>query len=309
MKDRTSRWVRARHAIEYALFRAVETVALSLPRPAALAFGEGVGRLLYRLGTSRTRVARENFDTAFPGADVAWRETTLEASFGHFGRLVIEIIRLPRDVRQDNWTSHAEIVGLERVLAERDAGRALILAGGHLGNWELAARVAALAGLPLLVIARPVNNPYLEEYFGRIRNAPGQRTVTKHGGMRAVVAEIRRERGVLAILVDQDARHQGVFVDYFGRPASTTPTAALLAVRYGAVVVPFRIWREGRDGRYRMEAREPLRPRSDLSEEEAILDLTRRYTKAVEEAVREHPDQYLWMHKRWKTRPPIGAGS
>ncbi len=304
-----TRWSRIRHALEYALFRAVETAVLSLPRPAALAFGEGLGRFLYRLETSRTRVARENFGVAFPSADVAWREATLEAAFGHFGRLVIETIRLPRDVRSGNWTTYVELFGLDKVLAERAAGRAVILAGGHLGNWELAARVAVFAGLPLLVVARPINNPHLEAYFARVRSAPGQRTVTKHGGMRAVVAEVRREKGVLAILVDQDARHAGVFVDFFGRAASTTPTPALLSVRHGAVVVPFRIWRTGRDGHYCMQGLDPLRPREDLLPEEAILELTQRYTKAVEEAVRAHPDQYLWMHKRWKTRPPTAGGS
>ncbi len=303
-----SRWTRFRHLAEYALFRAVETAVQSLPRPAALAFGEGLGRFLYRLGTSRTRIARENFGVAFPGADVARREETLEAAFGHFGRLAVEIIRMPRDVRAGNWPEHATLKGLETISAERAAGRAVILAGGHLGNWELAARVCAFAGLPILAIARPINNTHLEEYFARVRAASGQRIVTKHGGMRAVVTEVRREKGVLAILVDQDARHAGVFVEYFGRLASTTPTPALLAVRHGAVVVPFCIAR-GRNGRYTMEVVDVLRPRKDLPEEEAILDLTRRYTKAVEEAVRAHPDQYLWMHKRWKTRPPTEGGS
>lgn len=305
MKDRSSRWARFRHAVEYAVFRAVETATMSLPRPAALAFGEGLGRFLYRLGTSRTRIARENFGVAFPGADVAWREATLEAAFGHFGRLAIEIVRMPRDVRGDNWAGHAALKGLDVIAAERAAGHAVILAGGHLGNWELAARVCSFAGLPILAIARPINNPHLEEYFTRIRAVSGQRIVTKHGGMRAVVAEVRREKGVLAVLVDQDARHAGVFVEFFGRLASTTPTPALLAVRHGAVVVPFRLVR-GRNGSYAMEVIEVLRPRTDLPEEEAILDLTRRYTKAVEEAVRANPEQYLWMHKRWKTRPEQG---
>ncbi len=293
-----------RHAAEYALFRALETAVMSLPRRAALALGDGLGRLVYRLGPSRRRVARENLEVAFPGAPLEWRERTLEASFGHFARLAVEIVRLPRDVRKETWRSLADFRGLDHILEQHRAGRAAILVGGHLGNWELAAQAVAFAGIPLLAVARPINNPLVEAYFASVRAKSGQRVVPKHGGMRAVVSEARSAKGVLAILVDQDARRAGIFVDFFGRPASTTPTPALLAVRHGAAVLPFVTSHPPRDERYVFEVREGLLPRGDLPEDEAVRELTQRYTAAVEAGVREHPDQYLWMHRRWKTTTP-----
>lgn len=173
----------------------------------------------------------------------------------------------------------------------------------HFGNWELAALRQALAGVPLDLVARPLDNPWLDDAFNRWREAAGNRVLAKHGALRSVVRSLREGRPV-AILVDQDIRGTPqVFVPFFGKPAATTSTMGELAVRTGAAVVPVVSFPRP-DGGYRIVYQPEIEIPSAGTHEERAYAVTERATAIVEGWVREDPASWLWLHKRWKTRPP-----
>jgi KDO2-lipid IV(A) lauroyltransferase len=192
---------------------------------------------------------------------------------------------------------------LQRVMDEH--GRALMLTA-HLGNWEYLTAAHRLAGYPLSVVVRPLDSPSLDALAAAMRQKMGVALIDKRGALRPVL-EVLRRGGLVGILLDQNTtRRESVFVPFFGRAASTSRSLALLAVRTGAPVLPVFARREG-PGRHRVVIEPPLpRPRAS-DPEQAIVELTARCTAAIESAVRRTPEQWLWSHDRWRTRPPAAA--
>lgn len=194
---------------------------------------------------------------------------------------------------------------LEAVMTEH--GRALLLTG-HLGNWELLPAACRLTRYSLTIVARPLDSPRLDAIAARLREKAGVEIVDKSHAVRPVLRALAAGR-LVGILLDQNAaRHEGVFVPFFGDPASTSRSIAVLALRTGAPVLPTFTWREER-GRHRISIGAPMfAVQVGGQPADAILDLTRRCTLEIEEAIRRHPEQWLWMHARWRTRPPGGNG-
>jgi KDO2-lipid IV(A) lauroyltransferase len=178
---------------------------------------------------------------------------------------------------------------------------------GHFGHWELSGLMQGYLGLPLALVARPLDNPRLERILAALRERSGNRVLHKRNAVREILRALRERIGV-AIVIDQDARGDGVFVPFFGQPASTTPTLALLALRSGAPVIPsFSVPQE--DGTYRVVYEAPVEISPSGDRERDVLELTARCTAVVERWVRRHPEAWLWMHRRWKTRPAALAGA
>lgn len=192
--------------------------------------------------------------------------------------------------------------GLEHLRRAMDAhGRALVLTA-HLGNWELLAAAHRLTGYPLSIVVRPLDSPWLDALADRLRRKAGVELIAKRGALRPVLKALAAGR-MVAILLDQNAsRHESVFVDCFGCPASTSKSLALLAARTGAPVVPIFIRRDGRGHRVTIHPALPVPAASDRGR--AAVELTARCTATIEAAVREAPEQWLWIHNRWRTRPP-----
>jgi len=218
---------------------------------------------------------------------------------------VVELARLlarPLEATLDELT----VDGLEHLRAAMTShGRALMLTA-HLGNWEYLSAAARLAGYPLSIVVRPLDSPALDALAGEMRRKTGVELIDKRGALRPVLEALRRGR-MVGVLLDQNAaRREGVFVPFFGRSASTSRSLALLSVRTGAPVVPIFIAREA-PGRHRVVIQPPLPRPAANDPERAVVELTARCNEAIEAAIRRTPEQWLWSHDRWRTRPPTGV--
>ena len=276
-----------------------------LPAPVALGLGRRLGEATALALPRRRRVALANLALAFPELPAVEHHRLARRSWQHLGMTVVELARLlgrPLEATLDEIA----LDGLEHLRGVMDRhGRALILTA-HLGNWEYLSAASRLAGYPLTVVVRPLDSPALDAVAGAMRRKTGVDLIDKRGALRPVLEALRRG-GLVGILLDQNAaRREGVFVPFFGRAASTSRSLALLAVRTGAPVVPIFIRREAA-GRHRVRIEPSLAPPTVNDPEQAVVELTTRCTQAIEAAVRQNPEQWLWSHDRWRTRPPAAA--
>ncbi len=291
-----------RAAVEAGVAALVGGLARVLPRRAALAFGAGLGRLWGHLDRRHLRIAEENLARAFPAWVAARRREVSLGVYAHFGRVLLDILWMAgRD--RDAILRNVDVVGAEHVEAARAAGRGTILVSAHVGNWELHGIAHGYLFGPIGVVARPLDNPALDARLCDRRRLPGNTVIYKKRALPQVLRLLRDNRGV-AILIDQNVQDgDGVFVDYFGRPAATTTVAAALALKTGCALVPSHT-ELGADGRYTLTYEPALTwtPSGDRARDVQIL--TQRLTGAIEAWVRRRPEQWLWLHRRWKTRPP-----
>jgi len=229
----------------------------------------------------------------------------LRASCRNLGRMAAEFCHLPRL----NPTNVSEVVTFgdraawERALARADQRGAVILTA-HFGNWELLAYVHALLGHPITLVHRPMHNPVFDDAITRIRSAPGTRAIRKKAAAKEALRALK-QRGILVIPSDQNqTASYGVFVDFFGTPACTTPGVARLAMLTGAPVFPVFLVRDGESGRHRVEILPEVEMVQTGDREADIRANTQRCSTVVEDMIRRYPEQWIWFHKRWKTRPP-----
>jgi KDO2-lipid IV(A) lauroyltransferase len=218
--------------------------------------------------------------------------------------VLIEIVQLPRKLHVHNWRRHIEMVGGHHLAGALISGRPLLIVTGHFGNWELAGYGLGLLGFRTAAVARRLDNPYLDAFLGRFRQATGQAILDKNTDYERIQA-LLAGGGTLAMLADQDAGPRGLFVDYFGRPASTFKSIALLALEYRAAMLVIGVPKVGEPLRYQVVIEEPIWPEEFEGRPDAIKALTQRYTAALERLVRRHPEQYFWLHRRWKHQPPV----
>jgi KDO2-lipid IV(A) lauroyltransferase len=263
--------------------------------------GRRLGDVAHLTLWSRRRIALDNLARAFPALDARGRARLARDASRHLGMMTIELARvLARPL--EATLARIRLEGVEHLRAAMAAhGRALLLTA-HLGNWELLTAANRLTGYPLSVVVRPLDAPWLDALAERLRGRTGVELIDKRGALRPVLDALRRGR-MIGILMDQNtARREGVFVEFFGRPASTSRSIALLAVRTQTPVVPVFARREA-DGRHVVVIHPalPMPPTNDP--EAAVVELTARCTTAIERAVREAPEQWLWSHDRWRTRP------
>jgi KDO2-lipid IV(A) lauroyltransferase len=194
------------------------------------------------------------------------------------------------------------VEGADHLEAVMKTHRRALALTGHLGNWELLPASCRLTPHALTIVARPLDSPTLEALSMRLREKAGVEIVDKRNAVRPVLRALAAGR-LVGILLDQNAaRHESVFVPFFGHEASTSRSIAVLALRTGAPVLPIFTWRE-RPGRHRVAVGPAVPAPDELNGDEAIREFTRRCTAAIEEQLRRHPAQWLWMHDRWRTRP------
>jgi KDO2-lipid IV(A) lauroyltransferase len=269
-----------------------------LPAPLGLAVGRRLGDGLWWLLPRRRATALANLRRSFgaerPEADL---RRLARRSFQHLGMNLVEICRYvlrPTDV----MLSRVRLEGREHLEAAAAQGRGVLILTAHYGNWELLAAAHGLSGLPLSIVTRPLDHPVLDALAERFRRRSGAELITKRHAVREVLGALRRNR-MVGILLDQNAtRAEGVFVPFFGSPASTSKGLALLALRTGAPVVPVFLRREP-DGRHCLEVGPPLPPPPDG----LVTTYTTLFNRVLEAAIRRAPEQWLWMHDRWRTRP------
>lgn len=300
MKDRpvTASWT---HRSEFALARTLETLAARLPERAADRLGARVGRLVGSVARIRRPLVEANLRLAFPEANPDWIAATADAAYAHLGREAVAMLRLSK---LDRRAVIARTVphGWEQLEEALALGRGVILVTGHYGNWELAAATVAARGVPIGAIVRRQGNRLVDQRLNALRHRLGVETIYQSEAPRAVPRLLRRN-GVVGIVGDQDARRSGVFVPFFGRPASTHRGPALFALRLDAPVFSCVARRRPGELVYDvMGERVPVERSSDL--EADLLALTARLAASLEAQIRVAPEQYFWFHRRWKTPPP-----
>jgi KDO2-lipid IV(A) lauroyltransferase len=287
----------------YLLARAVVCVLQTLSHPTASQVVAGLAWLGYRLDRRHRLIADDNLQHAFPGAYTdAEREGLVRAVFRHFGQLLIDIVHTPRKLSPTTWRRYVELSGSRLLVDRLLSGRPLLLVTGHFGNWEIGGYVLGLLGFRTYAIARPLDNPYVDEFVRRFRERTGQGILAKHGDFEKMNA-ILAGNGVVATLGDQDAGQRGLFVDFFGRPASTHKAVALLALEHRVPMLVIGVRKVGEPMRYQVVVEEQLLPEEYEARPDAVKAMTQRFTAALERVVREAPEQYFWLHRRWKHQP------
>lgn len=275
-----------------------------LPVPVAAWLGRRFGDVAFLVLGRRRRIALANLRQAFPEASPAERGRLCRQSFQHLGLMAVELCALL--ARSPDQVLHqVRLEGGEHLdAAVARHGRALLLTA-HLGNWELLAVARRLTGYDLAVVVRPLDAPWLGVLADRVRRKGGVELIPKRQALRRVLHALGRGR-LVGILLDQNAsRREGVFVPFFGRPASTSRAVAVLALRTRTPIIPVFARREGA-GRHRVVVHPPLEPPAGRDSAGAVVELTGRCTALIEAAVRATPEQWLWVHDRWRTRPPAG---
>jgi KDO2-lipid IV(A) lauroyltransferase len=293
---------KVRTALEYAAARTVLTGLRWLPRPLAVATGRGLGRIAYRVGGRLGRTGSRNLELAFPHMSEEDRARILRGCFLNLGRLLGEVSHFPR-ATPESLREIIECEGLEHLEAARARGRGVIMFTGHLGAWELSSFALSALGYPLSFLVRRIDNPLVEQLIDKARTRFGNRSIDKRAAARPMLRTLHAG-GTLGILVDLNTQpHEGIFVDFFGIPASTTLGLASMALRTNAAVLPIFVpWDEERQ-RFLMRIEPPLEITRTGDEREDARQLTALFTSVIEKYVRRYPEQWLWIHKRWNTRP------
>jgi KDO2-lipid IV(A) lauroyltransferase len=279
-----------------------------LPRSAARFVGATFASIAYRLRTPLRRAAQANLQIAFPEWSERKRDEVIRRMIQQVGWLAGEFSQLPKYTRE-NIEQIVVIDGFENFDAAKRRGKGVLFLTGHMSAWELSSFAHALYGYPLHFLVRPVANGRLDSLVNGYRCLSGNRPIDKNKSARAIL-KVLGDAGTVGILMDHNTSlDEGVFVNFFGVPASTSSGLARLALRTDAAVVPgFLIWDSSRR-KYRLRF-EPAVELSRTEDEEAdVVENTQRFTRVIEEHVRSYPDQWLWVHKRWKTRaagdPPM----
>jgi len=295
-----------RFALEAACFRLLLLLARVIPLRVLQWIGAGGGMLFYLLDGRHRRITLEQLDT-FLGTELraAGVSRTARACWRHFGRITFDALAFER-LSRDSVGRVVHYAGLEHLREAYARNRGVLLFSGHFGHWELTAVMQGHLGYPLALVTQPLDNPRLERLLADLRGCSGNRVVHKRAAVREMLRALQARIGV-AIMIDQDPREGGVFVPFFDRLAATTPTLALLAARTGAAVLPtFSV--PNPDGSYRIVYEPLVEWEPSGNREEDVVRLTARCTARIEDWVRRHPELWLWMHRRWKTRPPDEAG-
>ena len=294
-----------KHIAEYALYRLVEGVLRYLPWDTALAMGEAAGSVAYWVDGRHRRVVKENLQNSDLGLSHQEVVHTAKACFRHFGALSFTLPQL-LFMDADELTRRVRFQGIEHWDAAQRSGSGFIGLTGHYGNWEAMALTLSASARPLAVIGRKLDNPWLDERLRALRTRFGNRAIDKGGALKETIRALREGMGV-GFLLDQDARSQGVFIKFMGRWASTYPTAATLALRFGLPIIPIFSYPQS-DGTIMVRVEPALViPRTGDAEADTLA-ATQLMSTALENQVRRLPHVWFWMHRRFKTRPPITTG-
>ena len=296
-----------RQRIEHGLAEALSGATRWMPRAGTLAFGRFLGRLAGDIDQRHVDIAVDNLRRAFPDWDDSRLLRTARGVYAHLGQVLLDVVWM-QDRSREEVLEHVEAEGLEHIAAARAGGRGIVFATAHFGSWEMNGVAHAWLDRPMGAVARPLDNPLLNARLHRLREMSGSVVIEKRRGLQQMLARLRNGEDV-AILIDQNVQEQdGIFIEFFGRPAAATKVAAALHVKTGcglvagcAEALP--------GGRYRLRYERPIENQPSGSRLADIARLTQRLNDIIEGWVRERPEQWLWIHKRWKTQPPPASGA
>jgi len=288
--------------IEYAALWLILKGLGLLPRPLARSFASGVARVLYALLPKLRKTAEVNLRIAFPGWNGAQRKSVIRGMIRNLGWMAAEFARLPR-LTKENIEQVVILDGHENFLEGRRRGKGVLYLTGHIGAWELSSFAHALYGYPLHYMARRIDNKKIDALVNGYRCLSGDRPIFKNESAR-VVLKVLKEAGTVGILADQNTMpEEAVFVDFFGKPASTTTGIARVALHTDAAVVPgYAVW-DHAIRKYRLRFEPPVELIRTGDSERDVAENTQKFTKVIEDIIRKYPDQWVWIHGRWNTQP------
>jgi KDO2-lipid IV(A) lauroyltransferase len=298
---------------EYAMARTILGFFGALPRPLSIGLGKLLARIGYLALGNLRKTGMRNLEIAFPENSREENLSILKASFANLGRVLGETSQFPRATKEklarrvefafESATVKATPL-YKKYEEEKTAGRGVILAGPHLGNWEMGVFAYSALREPLNYLARPLDNEKIEDMTVALRTRFGNRPINKTNGVIAAL-DILRSGGIIGVLPDVNMHpKEGVFVPFFGVPACTTSGVAMLAMRTNAMIVPMCcVWDETAQ-KYKVIHGDIVMPTRSGDRQQDIIDITAAMTLEMEKLIRAYPEQWLWIHKRWKTRPP-----
>jgi len=296
----------ARNRAELWAYRGALRALALLPRGAAASLGGSAALAYLRASSRRRAVLLENLRRAFPDEPPQEIGRIARESVRSFGAVFIDFLELAH-AGEAAIRSRVRVANREVYDGARALHRGVLLMSAHLGGWELGAIMGAILGEPIVPIVRPLDNPLLERELAGLRTRFGLRLIQKRAAAKEILKTLRADEAV-AILIDQNVvAREAVFVPFFGRLAATSPAVALFQQKTRAPVVPVFVWPEP-GGRYRVEFEPPILAEQFFGEgaghDDAVLRATAHYTAVTEAAIRRDPAAWLWMHDRWRTRPP-----
>ena len=267
-----------------------------------LKFARFLGRQLWKhYGRGRQR-ALENLRASYPDKNEQWYEETGRKSCEQLVMLAVDVIFTPRLVKKDNWRKYSRFKNAERAKWMSKEGKGLIFVGAHYGNFEILGYMMGLFGFNVYSIARPLDNPYISKYLYGVRERAGQKIIDKKGAAE-MFGKVASSGATLGFIADQDAGDKGIFVDFFGRKASTYKSIGLLALTENLPIVVGYARRIDNKFFFEIGCTRIIMPEEWADKKDPLLWVTAEYTKAIETFVREDPTQYWWLHRRWKHRP------
>jgi Kdo2-lipid IVA lauroyltransferase/acyltransferase len=291
-----------RRKLEYAAAWPFIKILGTLPRPLSRGFAIGISQIVYLMHFRLRKVGMRNLAMVFPKKSEAERARILRGVFTSLGRQLAELCQFPRYTLEniDEVVVYDGLENYERAYARK---KGVLFLTAHFGGWELSAFAHSLHGHWLHVVMRPMDNPYLDRLLQRHRTMYGNKTVAKDDFVRGLLAAMKAGETVGILMDTNMTPPQGIFVDFFGIPACTASGLARIALRTDAAVVPgFTIWDEALQ-KYRLRFDPALELVRTGNLEADITANTQMFTKVIEDYVRKYPDQWLWVHRRWKTRP------
>lgn len=295
---------RLRDIGEFLAVRVALCILQAMPLSLGYALARALAWVAYRVDRRHRLVAEQNLQIAFPELSVTARDQLIRQVYEHFCKMVIEMAHLPRMLHRHNWRRHIELYHGKPIVTALLSGRPLMIITGHLGNWEMAGYALAMFGFKSYAVARPLDNPYLDRLIKRFRRNTGQELLNKNGDAHRM-ADILESGGILCTLADQDAGPNGLFVPFFGKPASTHKAVALLALHHRALVAVGAARRNGNGLSYVLDVEAIFDAKEYADDPNAVRRLTQDYTAAWERLVSKAPEQYLWLHRRWKHEPRV----
>jgi KDO2-lipid IV(A) lauroyltransferase len=291
-----------RKKLEYWLVLAVARTLGWLPRAQARRLVGVLTWGAYRAFGRLRRVGRRNLELALPKLSARERNRILRGVFRHLGWQLVEFCRMTC-YTPENTHGWMRAEGLDHYLAAKARGKGVLVVTGHLGAWELSSFYHSLMGYPMSMIARPLDNRRLDKFVNGIRCLHGNRVLPKDDFARRLLTAMRKNETVGILMDTNMTPPQGVFVDFFGKQACTASGLARVALKTGAAVLPgFMLWEEA-ERRYVLHFGPELAFKRSGDDEADILAATQQCTSVIETWIRRYPDQWLWIHRRWKTRP------
>ena len=289
--------------LQYIGLRVISMTMHSWPVETNLRVAKLLGSAMWHLDRRHRERALGNLRRSFPDMPDLQRQKLAQRSMQQLFMLFVEVMFTTKLVRIDTFAQYVELGAFSdvlKMLLEKHSG--VIMLTGHYGNWEVLGYALATLGFETTSIARPLDNPYVNDWLLGVRERQGQKIVDKKGATDQVTT-VLEDRGAVGFIADQNAGPKGLFVDFFGRKASTYKSIGLLAMNFNVPVVIGYARRRSDQFKFTMGVQDIIYPQDWEGQDDALRYITQRYTKGIEDFVRDDPGQYLWVHRRWKTRP------